>query len=707
MFTRLLFLLFRFNCRGMQSIVAMCIVAFLFSVQAQTLREAPRIIQQSADHGPAMRDDPMVVTIHLKLRDQDGFDKRIEGLYDAGSANYHRWMSPAEIASYGTAPEQLAAVKKELESHGLTVLEVDGANSSIRARGIVSQIEDAFQTRIHEFVKNGVTFNSNITPPSLTGPAGNSISAVSGLSSLRVGPFGSTAMGRVRVNANPGMKTPAATTQSGIPSSVSNKCFGPPATITLTGNNLVATYQGTTYIPQPRDLNPNSILCAWTPQQLQDHYGLRHAYEAGYEGQGQTVVIVSTPTHGDVMTQDLNYFSSSTGLPAITNANFRIIYPDGVPTPAEFQLFPLPPDFTFENIEWVHALAPKAHIALLIMPTWDWSELEYGIQYAVRARLGNVISVSYSSPEEYWSPADVNGFERILENAAAMGVTVNFPSGDVQGGLGGRPTTGSAFYPATSAWATAIGGTSIGIPKADGTFAEVGWGKDFVQLSQEGNPFTGVAGHFLQGSGGGESTLIVKPLWQNVLPGRYRQAPDIAAVADSETGPLVYGSEFFGGTAEFFGGGGDATGGGEGTGLATSIFSAIWTLATQKAGQPLGQAARIFGTLPKYAIGDIVPVSNPNNVTGSQVSPSGTVVLTAEDLAYGAYQSQGVPAPLAFVSVLENGTEGYYNVSSFETNHGQQVVEGWDNVTGWGVPNGYKFISAAAAASHRRSRADQ
>lgn len=115
----------------------------------------------------------------------------------------------------------------------------------------------------------------------------------------------------------------------------------------------------------------------------------------------------------------------------------------------------------------------------------------------------------------------------------------------------------------------------------------------------------------------------------------------------------------------------------------------------------------MFEALPKDAIRDIIAVSNPNNVTGSQVSSSGTTVLNAEDLAYGTYQSQGVPAPLAFVSVLENGTAGYYNVSSFGTNHGQQTIEGWDNVTGWGVPNGYKFISALAAASRHHSRKDE
>jgi subtilase family serine protease len=155
----------------MQSIVAVGIVACFFPVQPQTRREVSPIVQQSADHGPAMRDQPVVVIVQLKLCDQDGFNKRVESLYDSGCTNYHRWMSPVEIACYGATAEQLAAVKRELESHGLIVLEVDRANSSIRARGITSQIEDAFQTRIHEFVKNGVTFSSNIVPVSPTGPS--------------------------------------------------------------------------------------------------------------------------------------------------------------------------------------------------------------------------------------------------------------------------------------------------------------------------------------------------------------------------------------------------------------------------------------------------------------------------------------------------------------------------------------------------------
>jgi hypothetical protein len=106
--------LFCFNCLGMRSIVGLAFVAFPLSVQSQTFRERPAIIEQSSDHGRAIHDQLIIVTVHLKLHDQDGFDKRVEDLYDVDSINYQRRLSPTEIASYGATTKQLVIVKKEL-----------------------------------------------------------------------------------------------------------------------------------------------------------------------------------------------------------------------------------------------------------------------------------------------------------------------------------------------------------------------------------------------------------------------------------------------------------------------------------------------------------------------------------------------------------------------------------------------------------------
>ena len=38
-----------------------------------------------------------------------------------------------------------------------------------------------------------------------------------------------------------------------------------------------------------------------------------------------------------------------------------------------------------------------------------------------------------------------------------------------------------------------------------------------------------------------------------------------------------------------------------------------------------------------------------------------------------------------------------YVILSFGTDSSLTVTPGWDNITGWGVPNGWTFITAAAA----------
>jgi kumamolisin len=87
------------------------------------------------------------------------------------------------------------------------------------------------------------------------------------------------------------------------------------------------------------------------------------------------------------------------------------------------------------------------------------------------------------------------------------------------------------------------------------------------------------------------------------VPGKFRQTPDIAMNADSDTGveiivtpTSVPGDEV---DVEVFGG----------TSLACPMFSAFWAIANQAnqvaGGGPLGQAAPILYQLPDDAILDV------------------------------------------------------------------------------------------------------
>jgi hypothetical protein len=63
------------------------------------------------------------------------------------------------------------------------------------------------------------------------------------------------------------------------------------------------------------------------------------------------------------------------------------------------------------------------------------------------------------------------------------------------------------------------------------------------------------------------------------------------------------------------------------------MFSALWAIANQEAGAPLGQAARHLYTMPKATITDVVPLGSATNVIASIQEPSVTHNYTAADLA--------------------------------------------------------------------------
>jgi subtilase family serine protease len=661
-----------------QRIALLAFIALLLpALRAQTLLDVPKVADYASDHGPSKLEKSVTITVHLKLRDQAGFDKAVEELYEVSSPKFHHWLTPAQIASYGATDEDFALVKKELELHGLTTEEADRENAAIRAHGTIAQLESAFQTTVHDFEREGHFFHSNVTPASLTGAAGSLIKSVSGLSTLPL-------KSHIAVVKDPktGKARPFVSVKKGtnpvLSNLFTNVCFSSAQALQLTTQGSIslpqATYFGNVY-------GAASLPCGWTPAQLQNYYGLQQAYQAGYQGDGQTIVLVDGPAYGSQIASDFANFSQWTGSPAPTKTSFQIIYPDGVPAPYEMEYLS---DWTEEadlDVQWAHALAPKAKIVLLILPTEDWSELEYGIQYAVTHKLGNVISNSYGYPEFLWGRHTVQGFEQTLETAAAAGVTVNFSSGDSGDEGTGGPNLGGASYPATSAYATAVGGTSIDLLNIDGTTSDTGWGTNQNSyLAIAGNPEPPGVGLYVFGSGGGESTLINKPKWQKALSGNGRQEPDISDIADPYTGVVIV----YNGQLGVIGG----------TSAASPVFSAIWSLASEKAKAPLGQAAPLFANLPTGAINDVLPVSSPDDVVGFYITASGATYWSAAELA----------APLEnttqFYSALwdEYGNNsGVWVVQTFGTDSSLTVAPGWDNVTGWGSPNGYTFISDVAA----------
>jgi subtilase family serine protease len=251
--------------------------------------------------------------------------------------------------------------------------------------------------------------------------------------------------------------------------------------------------------------------------------------------------------------------------------------------------------------------------------------------------------------------------------------------------------------PASSPFATAVGGTSLFINKDKTMKFQTGWGNNLTRIADvTPNPpvVPPLLLGFNGGSGGGTSAFFSKPSFQKSLSGGKRKLPDIAYVADAFTGVEIIITQ---GRQQFV----TVIGG---TSLACPTFSALWALANQAAGGPLGQAAPLLYRLPADAITDIQQIGSADNVTGViSFPPFKPVFESAKALAQPLYKTKN------FVSAIYNSPfSTRWFVLTFGTDTSLTTGVGWDNVTGLGTPNGLAFIQGvvglaapAAAASSR------
>ena len=602
----------------------------------------PGAVSAAANLGtpdPTMRID---ISIWMKMHDKLQFDQALEDLYNPDSPSFHHWLTVSDLSRYAPTSAEIRLVRNELETHGFTITYVDASRFLIRAQGPVSSVESAFHTKIENFRKDdGRAFYANVAEARLAGPAASLVEAVSGLDNL-----GKKPMLKHRMDlrtGKPAAGIPLATAPRGFTFAdfFTTDCFGttPETFVVPTGTTGVpkATYTGNRYAPA------DFFQCGYTPSDMQKAYGLDEVYQHGFRGEGQTIVIVDafgSPT----IQQDANAFAQLSGLPQLTADNFQIVYPLGKPDPFQDDWI----DETSLDVEWAHAIAPNARIVLLVLPSEVADQdFQFAIFYAAIHGLGSNISNSYGCFEFDVSKATLRAYDFVISLAASLGISTNYASGD-SGDTGVGQPIGEASTPSDSPHATSVGGTSLGIPDGHGRTVQVGWGT--IDNTLNFDPFftdpPNTHAEFFGGSGGGESVVFPKPLYQRNLPGRGRQQPDISAVGDPFTGGVFVWTPT---------GGQQQLGVVGGTSLSTPIFSAIWALANQRAGHLLGNAAPAIARMPRSAVLDVVPINSPTNPSGVIVDANGTTAYSAADLLAPALQTKSFTALFA---ALTTGTAG-------------------------------------------------
>jgi kumamolisin len=144
----------------------------------------------------------------------------------------------------------------------------------------------------------------------------------------------------------------------------------------------------------------------------------------------------------------------------------------------------------------------------------------------------NIISCSWGLAEVYYSSSLRNSINSMMATITGAGISICTATGDF-GANNNGPTPGYYVdFPSSSPNATAVGGTRLVCQNNtyDGATVETAW----------------------TSGGGGTSVVFAKPAYQSAVTGSFRCIPDIAGVADPNTGVVfkVGGSFYvYGGTS--------------------------------------------------------------------------------------------------------------------------------------------------------------
>ncbi|MGA7357698.1 MAG: S53 family peptidase [Candidatus Sulfotelmatobacter sp.] len=639
----------------------------------------------------------ITLTIWLNQHNKAALDELVRQMYQPGSPNYHHFLTREQYRSrFAPTAAETAQVRAYLIAHNFTVTSVEKYNHYVVAQGRVSDAQDAFNVQLSLVSMKGQIHRVTSGSASVNGPVGELIHTVEGLSDFAPRPT------LVRP-IDPATGKPAPAKPLSAASSPQNRCLtGTQKVIfTTSGGNPTATYTGNRYATDATNTCPG-----YNPTQLQTAYGLNSLYARGWDGTGQTIIIVDA-WGSNTIQQDANTFSAVYGLPPLTASNFQIYYPGGPTTCGTACVDGSWDAETTLDVEWAHAVAPGADIALVLAPDnysldiaefWAIENPEVVTNYA-NYDLGYVISNSWANFEIldvlYGGESTLATEYAMTEVAAVLGISTDFASGDWGDNVAliaddyGITVPPSVCMPASAPYATGVGGTSLFLNSNDHIQFQTGWGNNETRLTYPApNPPYDPPLHlgFVYGAGGGSSAVWPEPAFQSSLGNKYRQVPDISYIADPYTGVNII--QTISGTTylEVYGG----------TSLATPTFSALWAIANQAVGSnaPLGQAAAMLYSLPAGAITDIKPVNNGLDVHGKIVNPPSPVLVeTAADLA------QPLGNTTTFLSALYHGSSTRWYDLTFGTDTSLVTAPGWDNVTGLGTPNGLDFVKAVVAAA--------
>lgn len=453
---------------------------------------------------PAIANQRVEFNIYLPLRNTEELDRLIEAQHTPGSAQYHKWLTPAEFRSrFGPSQEDTATVADIMKSYGFTVTQIH--SHGVRVQGTVNTVQRAFGTEL----SNTVALNGNAK---LVSPAQLSL----------------------------------------------------PPTLERMGARIVHFSNLPELRPQSHRVAETLPLEKATPQNRYSPSGgywfndLKQAYDfpsvQSLNGNGRTIAIMAV---SDFLDSDIKaYFAHESKPSAPIFAPTIIRFPVGGGSP------PFDPNSGNSveaelDIEQAGGMAPGATLVVVNLPDATDGSFIDGYLTLVEGNFADIVSTSFGEPEAFYTAAysggvDMTGilqvFDDVFKQGNSQGMTFVASSGD----FGGTPVPPLSYFgpaqdppvvvghflPGAQSFASSPHVTGVGGTNLQTTFAPPSLTSNYVSEDALGDPLlpfdpygTGnlVSGG-VWGSGGGKSIFFTKPPYQEFVQtgSSMRTVPDVS-----------------------------------------------------------------------------------------------------------------------------------------------------------------------------------
>ena len=450
--------------------------------------ELSALVAKSTFVSPVDRNQQLGVVLTLPLADPKGAADFVDHVSRRGDPLYHQYLTPQEFARrYGASESDYAALKQWATANGLTVSQESVARTALTVRGTAAQLEAIFKIQINNYRSpDGAEFYSAAVAPAVPAALAGKTTAVIGLTDgKKYTPY--VKMGRV-MGENPS-DTPAS------------------STVDIGGTGPLSYYSAA---------------------------DLRTIYSIPSFGNLDNQTVVALFEQGGFFKSDVETYLDRMKLPHPPVTFVSVDKYNGSVDSLQVELEAV------TDIDMVIAINPAVSEVLVYedgIDTFPVALLDTLNQVADDKK-AQVLSISYGQDEGYEGKTAIQAENTALVQLAAEGITVLASSGD--GGAYGDGYQGKHYPynvsdPASQPYVTGVGGTEL----------FTGPGRQYVNEQVWNTSDIGVFA-----SGGGISDVWAFPSFQGEIDPyfitylggslKYRNVPDVCAVADSNTGPAVY-----------------------------------------------------------------------------------------------------------------------------------------------------------------------